>query len=73
MSDAAVLNGMGDYKYGFHDLDTSVFKSRKGLDHEVVEQISHLKGEPQWMLEFRLKALEHYLKRPMPLWGGDLC
>ncbi len=38
----------------------------------MVEQISAMKGEPQWMLEFRLKALEHFQKRPMPTWGGDL-
>jgi Fe-S cluster assembly protein SufB len=63
---------MGDYKFGFSDPDTSVFKSRKGLNREVVEEISLMKGEPQWMLEFRLKALEHFEKRPMPTWGGDL-
>ena len=57
---------------GFHGRETYVFKSRKGLDREVVEQISRMKGEPQWMLDFRLKALEHFQKRPMPAWGGDL-
>lgn len=71
-SDATILEGVGEYKYGFNDPDISVFKSRKGLDRRVVEQISEMKGEPQWMLEFRLKALEHFLKRPMPTWGGDL-
>ena len=44
----------------------------KGLDREVVEKISEMKGEPAWMLEFRLKALDHFIKRPMPTWGGDL-
>ena len=71
-SDAQILEGIGEYKYGFSDPETYVFKSRKGLDREVVEQISAMKGEPQWMLEFRLKALEHFQKRPMPTWGGDL-
>ncbi len=71
-SDAAMLEGIGEYKYGFHDPDTYVFKSRIGLDQEIVEQISHMKGEPQWMLDFRLKAFEHYRQRPMPTWGGDL-
>ncbi len=71
-TDATVLEGIGDYKYGFRDPDTSVFKSKKGLNREVVELISSMKGEPQWMLDFRLKALEHFQKRPMPTWGGDL-
>jgi Fe-S cluster assembly protein SufB len=71
-TDAAILEGIGEYKYGFSDPETYVFKSRKGLDREVVEQISYMKGEPQWMLEFRLKALDHFIKRPIPTWGGDL-
>lgn len=66
------LKHLGEYKYGFHDPDTSVFKSQKGLNEEVVRQISAMKDEPQWMLEFRLKALEKFLKRPMPTWGVDL-
>ena len=72
MSDAKILEGIGEYQYGFKDPETYVFKSRKGLDRKVVEQISAMKGEPQWMLEFRLKALDHFLKRPIPTWGGDL-
>jgi Fe-S cluster assembly protein SufB len=71
-SDAAILDGIGEYQYGFSDADSYVFKSRKGLDAYVVRQISEMKGEPAWMLEFRLKALEHFVKRPMPTWGGDL-
>jgi len=71
-SDAVILDGIGEYKYGFSDPETYVFKSRKGIDREVVEQISSMKGEPEWMLAFRLKALDHFLKRPMPNWGGDL-
>ncbi|HEY5669960.1 MAG TPA: Fe-S cluster assembly protein SufB [Anaerolineales bacterium] len=71
-SDAVILDGIGEYKYGFSDPETYVFKSRKGIDREVVEQISSMKGEPEWMLAFRLKALDHFLKRPTPTWGGDL-
>lgn len=71
-SDAQILEGIGDYQYGFSDPDTYVFKSQKGLDREIVEQISAMKGEPDWMLQFRLKALEHFQQRPMPEWGGDL-
>jgi Fe-S cluster assembly protein SufB len=72
MSDAKILEGIGEYKYGFRDPDTFVFKTQKGLNREVVEQISAMKGEPQWMLDFRLKALEHFNSRPMPTWGGDI-
>ena len=59
-------------KYGFHDADQFVFKARKGLDPEIVRGISQMKGEPAWMLEFRLKALETFRKKPMPRWGGDV-
>lgn len=60
-------------KYGFHFPDDGyVFRSRPGLDAEIVAEISHIKGEPAWMTELRLKAYEHFVKRPMPTWGGDL-
>ncbi|HSR20780.1 MAG TPA: Fe-S cluster assembly protein SufB [Anaerolineales bacterium] len=72
-SDDQILDGMGEYRYGFHDPDNQyVFKSKRGLSREVVEQISAMKREPAWMLEFRLKALEHFLARPMPSWGPSL-
>jgi Fe-S cluster assembly protein SufB len=71
-SDAKILEGIGEYQYGFKDPENYFFKSRKGLDEQVVRQISDMKGEPEWMLEFRLKALDHFMKRPMPTWGGDL-
>ena len=71
--DAKILDDIGQYKYGFHDRDDNyTFKSQKGLNREVVENISRMKGEPEWMLEFRLKALEHFQKRPMPNWGPTL-
>ncbi|MCC6704418.1 MAG: Fe-S cluster assembly protein SufB [Thermomicrobiales bacterium] len=63
---------VGDYQYGFHDTEDYVYKSERGLDRAKVEQISKMKGEPDWMLDFRLKAYEHWLERPMPTWGGDL-
>ena len=59
-------------KYGFHDAEQHVFKSRKGLDADIVRQISKLKGEPEWMLEYRLKALDIFEKKPTPTWGGDV-
>ncbi|WP_087972675.1 Fe-S cluster assembly protein SufB [Oceanobacillus rekensis] len=61
-----------EYKYGFADKDVSVFRTERGLTKKVVEEISKLKEEPQWMLDYRLKALEHFYERPMPQWGGDL-
>ncbi len=61
-----------DYQFGFHDKDISVFRTKKGLSPEVVASISQHKNEPEWMLKFRLKALDHFLKRPMPTWGADL-
>ncbi len=71
-TDTELLQGIDEYQYGFRDPDTYVFKSRKGLDEEIVREISRHKDEPEWMLEFRLKALAHFQQRPMPAWGGDL-
>src|SRR5713101_5882727 len=59
-------------KYGFHDTEQHVFKSRKGLDDGIVRELSLMKGEPQWMLDYRLKALEIFWKKPLPTWGGDV-
>jgi Fe-S cluster assembly protein SufB len=71
--DKDLLANLGkDYEHGFSDPDRSSFKSRKGLDEEVIRQISAFKEEPEWMLEFRLKAYRHFLERPMPSWGPDL-
>jgi Fe-S cluster assembly protein SufB len=61
-----------EYKYGFHDPEVSVFKPEKGLSEELVRAISAKKEEPEWMLEFRLKALETFYAKPMPTWGSDL-
>ncbi|HEU0165619.1 MAG TPA: Fe-S cluster assembly protein SufB, partial [Thermomicrobiales bacterium] len=61
---------IGDYKYGFHDEEDYVFKSKKGLTRKVVEEISYMKNEPDWMRDFRLKSFEHFEKRPMPNWGS---
>jgi Fe-S cluster assembly protein SufB len=60
------------YKWGFHDDEEAVYKSKKGLSRAGVEEISEMKGEPSWMRQYRLKALDHFLARPMPTWGGDL-
>ena len=61
-----------EYQFGFHDEVDYLEETKAGLTRETVEAISRFKGEPQWMLDFRLRAYEHYLSRPMPKWGGDL-
>ncbi|MBR7553551.1 Fe-S cluster assembly protein SufB [Allobacillus sp. GCM10007491] len=63
---------VGDYKYGFSDRDVSIFRTERGLTEEVVREISARKEEPEWMLEYRLKAYEIFHSKPMPQWGGDL-
>src|SRR5690606_25113722 len=63
---------IGDYKYGFHDKDVSVFRSKRGLTEDIVREISKIKEEPEWMLKSRLKALKLFYSMPMPQWGGDL-
>src|SRR4029453_18114797 len=63
---------LGAYKDGRPDPVNSVFTPKRGLSHEVVEEISVMKGEPEWMRTFRHKSLDYFLRRPMPQWGGDL-
>ena len=57
-------------KYDFRTETEGVFRARKGLDAEIVAQISEMKGEPDWMRDFRLKSLEVFQAKPMPRWGG---
>ncbi len=63
---------IGDYKFGFHDDFEPIFRTRKGLDEEIVREISLHKREPEWMTEFRVKAYRHFMERAMPTWGADL-
>jgi len=59
-------------KYNFQTPATPVFKARKGLDREIVAQISEMKKEPDWMLDFRLESLDIFESKPMPHWGGAI-
>src|SRR3954454_4580409 len=60
-------------RFGFHDPETGyAYKAPKGLSRQLVEDILAYKKEPEWMREFRLKALDHFLARPTPTWGGNL-
>jgi Fe-S cluster assembly protein SufB len=72
MSDENLIEDFGDYKYGFQDPEDYFYKAEKGLSEEIVKNISLMKNEPVWMLEFRLSALGHFMNRPTPNWGGDL-
>src|SRR5574337_892315 len=63
---------LGDYQFGFHDDVTPIYSTGRGLTEQVVRDISASKQEPEWMLDFRLKALEAYHRIPLPNWGPDL-
>lgn len=70
--DKDIIESQDSYKYGFKDEDTSVYKTGIGLSEEVVREISRIKNEPEWMLEYRLKSLREFYNRPLPTWGLDL-
>ena len=60
------------YSLGWSDAEDYVFKPKRGLNEDIIREMSWMKGEPDWMLQFRLKAYKYFLKRPMPSWGGDM-
>ena len=68
----AQLEGLGTYKFGWSDSDAAGKLARRGINEDVVRNISALKSEPQWMLDLRLKGLRLFGKKPMPTWGSDL-
>ncbi len=72
MASTPVDVGVGDYKYGFRDQEDYAFKGQRGVSARVVEEISRMKGEPDWMRDLRLKAFKFFQARPMPTWGADL-
>ena len=57
---------------GWSDDEDYVFKPKKGLNPDIVNEMSWMKGEPDWMRQFRLKSLQHFERKPMPTWGGDM-
>ena len=66
------LDGLGTYEYGGHDEDAAGASARRGLNEDVVRDISSKKDEPQWMLDLRLKGLRLFDRKPLPTWGSDL-
>ena len=71
MANTDVDLGLGRYKLGWSDEENYVFKPKKGLSTDIVNEMSWMKGEPLWMRDFRMKSLTRFEKRPMPNWGGD--
>mgnify|MGYP005985794753 FL=1 len=69
---AATIAELSNYEYGWRDTDSAGQGARRGLNEDVVRDISALKGEPEWMLDLRLKGLRLFGKKPMPAWGSDL-
>jgi Fe-S cluster assembly protein SufB len=63
---------LSKYSLGWSDAEDYVFKPKRGLNEDIIREMSWMKGEPDWMLQFRLKAYKYFLKRPMPSWGGDM-
>jgi Fe-S cluster assembly protein SufB len=63
---------LGRYKLGWSDAEEYVFKPKRGLDEDIIREMSWMKGEPDWMRDMRLKAFRQFGKRPMPSWGGDM-
>ena len=61
-----------EYKFGFAMPERPVYQTKKGISSRVVAEISHIKNEPAWMRQFRLKSFEIFVKKSMPTWGGDL-
>jgi Fe-S cluster assembly protein SufB len=69
---ATVDIDLGSYELGWHDTeDEYVFKPKKGLSEAIIREMSAMKKEPEWMLDFRLKAYQRFLRKPVPTWGGD--
>src|SRR5262245_60839823 len=71
MATHGIENIGSEYKYGFADPENYVFKAKKGLNKDIVAEISWMKKEPEWMRDFRLHALEVFLAKPMPNWGNS--
>ena len=66
------LEGLGKYQWGWADPDVAGAAAQRGLNEDVVRNISALKNEPEWMLEMRLRGLKMFGRKPMPTWGADL-
>src|SRR6188472_3657966 len=66
------LEGLGRYQFGWSDSDAAGAAAKRGLNEDVVRDISAKKNEPEWMLDLRLKGLKLFERKPMPVWGAEL-
>ena len=69
--DDELISQCGEYSYGWNDSDEAGKAAKKGIDENVVREISADKGEPDWMLEMRLRGYKAFVDKPMPDWGVD--
>ncbi len=72
MTSSEIGVDLSSYQLGWSDEEDYIYKPKKGLNSEIIKEMSGMKNEPKWMHDFRLKSHERFLKRPMPAWGGDL-
>ena len=66
------LKGIGRYEFGWADSDAAGADAQRGLNEDIVRDISSKKNEPQWMLDLRLKGHKLFGRKPMPTWGAEL-
>ncbi|MCE2511682.1 MAG: hypothetical protein J4F50_03820 [Acidimicrobiia bacterium] len=71
MTTADIGVDLSRYQLGWSDEENYVFKPKKGLNDDIITEMSWLKGEPEWMLDFRIKSHRRFQRRPRPTWGGD--
>ncbi len=72
IAQAKTIDSLGHYAFGWSDSDVAGASARRGINEDVVRNISAMKNEPEWMLQRRLKALSLFERQPMPTWGADL-
>ena len=61
---------LGKYELGWSDEEDYVFKPKRGLNEDIIREMSFMKKEPEWMLDFRLRSYKIFQSKPMPNWGG---
>ncbi|MDT3768069.1 Fe-S cluster assembly protein SufB [Gleimia hominis] len=72
LADEEIIDSIGAYEYGWHDTDLYGKDAQRGLTEELVRHISKIKGEPEWMLERRLKGFKAWQRKPIPKWGPKI-